>query len=1544
MVKINEDFESDSWSTTATSYSNITVNSLDTNYPQKGATTSDGGDAYIIWTVTNDEKAIEELEVEFIGRNIMGTTFKLLYSVDNGENWTTFHENDASTSHEAVQTKYISDLDATSVQIKAFLSGGAWQWAFLDDITISVKAEIVVDYDQPDQSYSWASIFSETFEADTWQTTAKSYNNIKVCDLDDNYHQKVATTENGSEAYIIWELGNSGKTMDALKIEFKGRSIMDTSMKLLYSVDNGATWTQFHENDASTAHDAAQIKYISGLDATSVQIKVVLNGGAYQWAMLDDITVFAGTAYVGGNDTTQENSKVVTWNVGSDQTLLTGGSYAHVETSAGDLDADYDVFVLAGGSSVSFTLPAAISTATNLAMELQEIHLREDDDLTYKVLLNDTEVDTRSITPTSEGPAHWWVTFSKEALHTESDNVVTISNTGTQALRLSKLWFYENLNALMVEEDVYQPLEVVLFSPSLTYSNYETDKQKLESIKSQFSGYNMYTIGFAFDIYYMRLEEAVLLRRLDYLIRLCADVDVPVKLDLNSWWSGTPDGMDGQGGYWNDITGQQIIYDPDNVNGRGVWQLTTPNSWSNTPWLSLNNTALNEIRAEKLERLTAYIAAKEAEYQADVTIFLENEPIYWAYQHYNPTSEEGRADLSYLVIQAAAKDGVTLDPTDGLSAEEQLWLFKNLNDYIVNEGEAVSAGAGTTTVSVNGGTTALQTEPLSEKLYSHIYGFSICGSETVDGEFYPFWEWHLTDTLRFGLEEASTSYIEEAAVYAPARGTWADVNIERSAISNVAVLKTVYQYGADYAIIFNYQASDYTQIQKADSELSLIADEVAQRTQNLWIACRADVERLMESYQSLSSSDAYKKAVAAYDNGRYETAYQIMTEEVATQVLPVRFSLSGSNNQLLDYPVTVSVADGYTVSFTLYEVGNTLRFAVEADEAVEVQVTWNETGYHLTNCGDGVYEMTTGNSTGTATVTAKPYYTKDYPDQFSASFRSYSASANTIAITSQDGEISEYASSVSLKLADNCVVTRELDGDTSTRTTVESSELARYDQVDLTLNENDEVTEIRAIYGVVHGSVVSVTLPVVDGNKGLATPKLTLKTDDGEIMEFELCAITSFNYPTKTGGSVNTSDLSDYGLAAGDTLTVKYSPYRLEGTPLEAISLYRGDHWDTVLTEDFEDGELGDVLTSDNVHICDLDSNYHNKVVAALDQSKVGSVVWKIEQEDGYAIGTLQVVYGARSILGTKVTFYISYDNGETWELLHENNCDDFAATQYITVENITQSSVQIKVVLDETNANNNDTWASLDKIKFNMFHAIEHVEAKEATAEEDGNVEYWYCAACDTYYLDENLRQETTAEKVKLSYEQPKPEKPGSLLPLIGVVAGATDKFTFSDVAKTDWFYDAVQAVCADGLMNGTGNGKFSPYANTTRGMIVTILARIEGVDTTGTPWYAAGQKWAMENRISDGTNMTGEITREQLAAMLYRYAKQNGYDVSASASISSYADAADVSNWALEAMQWATAVGLLQGSNNKLTPGAFATRAQVAAVLQRFTELVME
>ncbi len=200
------------------------------------------------------------------------------------------------------------------------------------------------------------------------------------------------------------------------------------------------------------------------------------------------------------------------------------------------------------------------------------------------------------------------------------------------------------------------------------------------------------------------------------------------------------------------------------------------------------------------------------------------------------------------------------------------------------------------------------------------------------------------------------------------------------------------------------------------------------------------------------------------------------------------------------------------------------------------------------------------------------------------------------------------------------------------------------------------------------------------------------------------------------------------------------------------------------------------------------------------------------------------------------------------------------------------------------------------------------------------------------------NYNEITGSVTLYTYYERPvTPSKPST-------TTAPAETVSYTDVAKSDWFYDSVLYVSEKGLMTGTGANSFSPNVSTTRGMIVTILARLEGVDTNkGGTWYEAGQKWAMENGISDGTSMTGEMTREQLATILYRYAKNKGYDVSKSNSLGSFTDSGKVSDWAQEAMQWANAEGLINGKGaGLLDPQGKATRAETAAILMRFMKNV--
>ena len=164
----------------------------------------------------------------------------------------------------------------------------------------------------------------------------------------------------------------------------------------------------------------------------------------------------------------------------------------------------------------------------------------------------------------------------------------------------------------------------------------------------------------------------------------------------------------------------------------------------------------------------------------------------------------------------------------------------------------------------------------------------------------------------------------------------------------------------------------------------------------------------------------------------------------------------------------------------------------------------------------------------------------------------------------------------------------------------------------------------------------------------------------------------------------------------------------------------------------------------------------------------------------------------------------------------------------------------------------------------------------------------------------------------------------------------------TFADVQESDWFYDAVCYVTDNGLMNGTGSG-FAPQQTTSRAMLWAVLSRVDGQNAkrNANDWYAAAQLWAIQHDISDGTAPEAPITREQLAAMLYRYAQRKGLVCAAAyADLSGFADAASVSAYAGEALQWAVANGILTGMDGKLCLQGNATRAQVAQILYRLCE----
>lgn len=212
-----------------------------------------------------------------------------------------------------------------------------------------------------------------------------------------------------------------------------------------------------------------------------------------------------------------------------------------------------------------------------------------------------------------------------------------------------------------------------------------------------------------------------------------------------------------------------------------------------------------------------------------------------------------------------------------------------------------------------------------------------------------------------------------------------------------------------------------------------------------------------------------------------------------------------------------------------------------------------------------------------------------------------------------------------------------------------------------------------------------------------------------------------------------------------------------------------------------------------------------------------------------------------------------------------------------------------------------------------------------------------------DGYVLDELTVTAKDGGSVKLTWKDDSKytfTMPGSQVTVEATFVKdggqTTNDLPFTDVTTSDWYYDAVEYVYENDLMNGTSANTFSPFVTTSRAMMLTILARYDGVDTsTGSTWYEAGAVWAIAEGVSDGTNLEANLTREQLVTMLWRYAGSPVVE----GDLADYPDSASVSNWAVNAMIWAVENGVITGTGaGALNPQGTATRAEVATILMRF------
>jgi len=249
--------------------------------------------------------------------------------------------------------------------------------------------------------------------------------------------------------------------------------------------------------------------------------------------------------------------------------------------------------------------------------------------------------------------------------------------------------------------------------------------------------------------------------------------------------------------------------------------------------------------------------------------------------------------------------------------------------------------------------------------------------------------------------------------------------------------------------------------------------------------------------------------------------------------------------------------------------------------------------------------------------------------------------------------------------------------------------------------------------------------------------------------------------------------------------------------------------------------------------------------------------------------------------------------------------------------------------------------------------HNIIHVEAVPPINCSDGNIEYWYCAECDQYWLDE-ARTQVTQKEATVIYSGLEHEYMDIGNYYICRYCGEENNF---DPSPEKWYTKAVIYCVKNGYMTGVSPERFGHNENVTRAMFTTILAKIDGAeglyytemsfkDVRPDRWFSSSIEWAYQKGYAAGLGdgvfgYKENVTREQLVTFFYTYSAKNGVDVSGRADLAKYSDYGKVHDWARDAMSWAVNVGLVTGtSETTLSPRSFATRAELAVIVMNYVE----
>ena len=490
-----------------------------------------------------------------------------------------------------------------------------------------------------------------------------------------------------------------------------------------------------------------------------------------------------------------------------------------LQTEMGSFKESFAVRTLSRkGAELRFDLPVS-KEAASVILEIQEIHNRRPDAFGYTVLINGEEVYFRTYQELGAGPNHYFVEVPKGLLHEGSPLKICLRHEGGGPLSIGRVWAYENFFERVAKlEGFSKPMGILFPTSSIRIEGEEKKKkgaeaelERLKEMKRLFSGFRDYApVGFmTFAGGYGQGDPDQGRKALLEKAVFSSELGMPALWIVNgTGWGGKPTCADGQGGFFSDIQYTRTVYDASLGTYRASW----PNMWGNTPGTALRNPVMNAFIERRFQKMFE-------DFQQQLALMrLDGKPAQpILVREFAPASGE----ISQAVIEEAVKDGLDLNPADGMSTGERLWMHRNAVKTWKEFAESTTEAAGRDVVIVDHGKVELPQEQLFDNLYSH--PDFLTDSPMND----PRWgggQHGMVDGLWSSGEMGTGVNYRDVAMYdyLRARGKLSMINMERTILKeDFSVMKRHYERGFQFLCFFNADPGDEKFVKSVDG----IADE-----------------------------------------------------------------------------------------------------------------------------------------------------------------------------------------------------------------------------------------------------------------------------------------------------------------------------------------------------------------------------------------------------------------------------------------------------------------------------------------------------------------------------------------------------------------------------------------------------------------------------------------------------------------------------------------------------------------------------------------------